>query len=58
MVYSAVNISECDQQSAHRVKHVIFFLFHFLLAIRKNTIYKLMWWLYKYATIPCITMTW
>jgi len=30
----------------------------FLLAVRKNTVYKLMWRLYKYATIPCITMTW
>ena len=24
----------------------------------KNTICKLMWWLYKHAKIPCITMTW
>ena len=25
---------------------------HFLLAMKKNTSYKVMWWLYKYATIP------
>jgi len=32
--------------------------FLYLLAIRKNTVCKLMWWLYKYATIPYIVMTW
>jgi hypothetical protein len=33
----------------------LFFLIKYLLAIRKNTIYKLMWLLYKYATIPAMS---
>ena len=36
--------------------YYVFYLF--LLAIRKNTVYKLMWYLYKHFTIPCITTTW
>jgi hypothetical protein len=30
----------------------------FLWTFRKYTDYKLMWWLYKYATVPCFAMTW
>jgi len=29
------------------LSRITLFIYLFLLAIRKNTIYKLMWWLYK-----------
>jgi len=34
------------------------FIYLFLLAIRKNTIYELYDDYTQYATMPCITMTW
>ena len=48
-----------DARCLKVIMYIFIYLCLYLLAIRKNTVYKLMcWWLHKYATIPCITMTW
>jgi len=40
-------MKECDNIKIITVSIIYLFIYLFLLAIRKNTIHNLMWWLYK-----------